>query len=128
MIKLILILAVLAVVAGLLLQKLYPDDGSRQFILGARCLVGGAAVGLLALGWTLYSPAVNPDLMQAALALGGLAFVIGLLGLVAMMMSPTGGSDDVPWVPWLFGGGAVVGLFALGWFAASWAHALQRLG
>lgn len=114
---LFLLLAVLTVAAGFVLQHIWRDYDSKQFTIGARCILFGAIVALLALGWCLWRPDTGG--MLVVLGLAGGAFGLGLLFEVARGMSPAP-SMESSWGIWPLLAGAVVGLFALGWCVHGW--------
>jgi hypothetical protein len=117
----LLILGIATVIAGLALQRFWPDYDSRQNTWGARCILLGAVAGLFALGWCVQAFAAHPAGMAWILGAGVLAFFWGLLGAMAAFMSPTGGSDGMGLTPYLLFGGAIVALFAFGGCCHTWA-------
>lgn len=115
---LIVALAALAVIVGLLLQRIWPNWDNPRNALGSRLLLAGIVVGLLSLGWALYLPFASV-LMLSVLALSAIGFAIGLLGSIALGMAPAP-SMESQWSIYLLGGSGIVGLFALGWNAHGW--------
>ncbi len=117
----LLVLGIAALLAGLALQHFWADYDSPQNTWGARCTLIGSVVALFALGWCLQALAPHPAGMVWIFGAGVLAFFWGLLGAMAVFMSPTGGSDGMGLTSYLLFGGAIASLFAFGWCCRTWA-------
>ncbi len=115
---LIVAIAAALLCAGWALSNFWPSYDSPQNIWGAWCVLAGAVIGLLALGWALYVPYAG-GVMLAVLIVAGVLFCIGLVGAVALGMAPAP-SMEPQWSVYLLLGSSVVGLFALGWNSHGW--------